>query len=138
MSLESSIRSAVLADESIAAIVGDRMVPLMLAPTEPIDSIVFRIVNRTSEMTMDGPPDDGAGTSTLQLAARSADYDRRGELTELIIARLDGLDGVFDGFDLTFFLADASDNTPAPMAGEELPPEYGDQIDFTVLFNRVP
>lgn len=138
MSLETSIVEAILGSTAIANIVDDRVVPIILAPNEPIESIVYRIVNRTTEMCCDGPTDDRAGTCVLQLAARSLSFDQRGILTEAIIERLNGLDGDFDTHNLLFLLSDASDNTPAPMIGDEFPDEYGDQIDFTVLFHTLP
>lgn len=137
MSLETSIREAILGSTAIANIVDDRVVPIMLAPDDVIDSIVYRIVNRTSEQCMDGVPGDRAGTCTLQLAARSDSFDTRGELTEAIIERLDTLDGDFDTHSLTFLLTDSSDNTPPPLAGDEFPDEYGDALDFTVLFETL-
>lgn len=137
MSLETSIVAAILADSTIENIVDDRVVAIMLAPDDTTDSIVYRIVNRTSEQCMDGAPDDRAGTLTLQLAARSDRFDTRAELTEAIITWLDCLDGDYDTHSLTFFLSDSSDNTPPPMAGDEFPDEYGDQLDFTVLFETL-
>ena len=139
MSLNEAVRTTMVANAPLVALVADRMRPIILAPGEARPALTFRIMNVLKEMTQDGPVE--AGSATLQVASWSDDLDERDIVVEAVITALHCFDEVVTvgerRYELTLFQQDDSDSTDPPDLGEEFP-LYASLTVFKVQFQLFP
>jgi hypothetical protein len=93
MSLETALRSYVLADVAIAAAVGVRMYPRRLPQGPTLPALVYQRVDTRRLHDFDGP--DGLPRARVQIAAWASNVAGAWELANAVRARLDGYRGAW-------------------------------------------
>jgi hypothetical protein len=111
MNAESAIRSALLADPAVAALVGTRIGPLKLLQNPELPAIVYERISTPG----DPPALDGAKVAPrirVQLSLWAASFDAVRQLAAAVDARLSGYSGPNgDGTSLRLvWLANLSDD----------------------------
>ena len=91
MSLETDLRSFLLADVTIAALVGTRVGPEPLAQNSPKPAITYRRLDTERDLTMDGP--EGLQRPTVQVTSWAATLIEARDLAGKIRLRLAGFKG---------------------------------------------
>jgi hypothetical protein len=108
---ESAIRSALLADPAVAALVGARVVPMKLPQKPELPAIVYQRISTPG----DPPALDGAKVAPrirVQLSLWAGTFDEARQLAAAVDARLNGYSGANgDGTSLRLvWLANLSDD----------------------------
>lgn len=134
MSLSSSIRAVMANDGPLAALVGTRIRPVILSPDDERPALTYRIVGNSLVMSQDGGCGDGE--CTLQVAVWSDDYDDRDEIGDTLNTALHVFDDISDGYHLTIFQQDNSDDTAEADLGDEFP-IYANLHTFKVLYDKL-
>lgn len=133
MTLSAALRRLILSDAQVKAITGPRVRPVVLAPKDAGAAIVYLLQGDTREITNDGPTGDG--DVKLSLACRSRDYDQLLELRDRVVEFLNCFDDTRDGFALTIFYDDDTDDSVYEDEGDELP-VFQQSADFNVMYRR--
>jgi len=134
MSISSSIRSVMANDGPLAALVAGRIRPVILSPDDEWPAITYRILGSVRVSSQDGGSDDGE--CTLQVAVWSPDYDDRDEIGDVLVTALHTFNAVSDGYHLTIFQQDGSDDTAEADLGDEFP-IYASLHTFKVLYDKI-
>lgn len=113
MSLHTILRTQILSDAGIAALVGTRFYPLQL----PIENTTFpaltsQIVSRENFTTIDGLA--SLCRSRVSVRACSLDYDTAAALCEQVRAFLEGAAGTWSGVAVTVYCANIRIDTIDP------------------------
>jgi hypothetical protein len=93
--IRAAVRAFLLADEGIAAAVGERIFPLLLPQGERRASIVYTVISELSDPTMTGP--SGLSRVRMQVDCWAPSADAADALGRAVEARLDGYQGPMTG-----------------------------------------
>lgn len=93
MSLLTALRTYVLADAMVTALVGVRMYPRRLPQGPTLPAIAYQRIDTRREHDMDGP--DGLPRARVQLSIWAASVAAAEELAAAVRGRLDGYKGAW-------------------------------------------
>lgn len=88
-----ALRAYVLADATVAGLVGTRMYPVILPQDPPMPAITFQIISGASVISNDGPA--GLESPTFQIDCWAATYSQMDALFHAVRKRINGAKGVF-------------------------------------------
>lgn len=85
------LRTYLLADATIAGLVGTRIYPAKLPQDPTMPAIMYQYIDGNSDISTDGPT--GLATSTVQVDCWGASYSQMDALYEAVRLRLNGYAG---------------------------------------------
>ena len=131
MSIEAALFTIVTGDVAIAALIGDRMVPVIKSgDTYPL--VRFQKIDGRRDRTLSGP--NGLALPRFQLDSWATTYDAARDLADKLRLVLDGYDGTVGGVRLlSVVIEDERDLHEAVQpVGEGVPRLFGRSQDYTV------
>ncbi len=93
MSLETALRTYVLADATVAGLAGARMYPRKLPQGPTLPAIAYQRIDTRREHDMAGP--DGLPRPRVQVACWAASVAQAADLAAAVMERLDGYRGAW-------------------------------------------
>jgi hypothetical protein len=115
MTLETALRSYVLADATVAALAGTRMYPRRLPQGPTLPALVYQRVDTRRLHDFDGP--DGLPRARVQIAAWAANVQGATDAAALVRARLDGYRGAWGDVEVGACLCVAERDLDDPETG---------------------
>lgn len=96
--IESAIRAALLADSTVAGLIGDRVYPLVLPQNPTLPAIVYQRIASPPDLSNDGPA--GPLRTRLQLTLWASTWSGSRAIAAAVKAVLHGYSGSADGQDV--------------------------------------
>jgi hypothetical protein len=133
---ERLLGDALVADPAVAALVGDRVYPVIAPASAAIPFITWRRQAVQREATLSGP--SGIATVTLAVDMYATTYEAVRELADRCRAVLDGFNGALGNWISVrnVSLLNESDGF-VQLAGGDLPPVYSVTQTYTVLWQEI-
>ncbi|MDB5297659.1 MAG: hypothetical protein JWO31_3642 [Phycisphaerales bacterium] len=137
MGLESSLRAYILTVAPVAALVGNKVRPLVMAAKEKPPFVTYEIQKSQSFDTLsDGPAD--YRLATVELGVYGRDYDQVADLSELLVTHLDGKGTVTTGTEMDLSFDDETETDPVYDEGKSEPSQYVRVQTFTIMYRPAP
>lgn len=133
MSLEADLRAFVLADGTVASMIGTRMHPVLLPQAPTLPALTYSTISAIRGHTMQGP--DGLPETRIQIDSWAATYSAAAALAGAVRRRLDGHSGsIGTGSPQTVVQAIFADTERALHESE--PELYRISADYRVWFEE--
>lgn len=131
---EAVLRSALLASQPVAAIVGSQVYPIIAPATATFPLITWRRSTIRREQTLTGPM--GTPTVTVELTIHGTSYEEVRDLADKVRSVLDGYGGTSDNTTVNqAALVNESDGFET-LAGADLPIVYQVTQTYDVLWQE--
>lgn len=132
---EAAIRSALVADAAVTAIIGSKVYPVLAPATADLPFVTWRRISVQRQQSLAGPI--GMPTVLLSVDLFAETYEGVRELADAVRKCLDGWGGTVD----TVRVANVSLTNEADgfvtLAGGDLPPVYTVQLTFSILWQEI-
>lgn len=115
MSLETALRTYVLADAAVAAAVGARMYPRRLPQGPTLPALAYQRIDTRRLHDLDGP--DGLPRARVQIAAWAANVQAATDAAAAVRERLDGFKGAWGDVQIGACLCVAERDLDDPETG---------------------
>jgi hypothetical protein len=133
---ERLLGDALVADPAVAALVGDRVYPVIAPASAAIPFITWRRQAVQREATLSGP--SGIATVTLAVDMYATTYEAVRELADRCRAVLDGFNGALGNWISVRNVSLLSESDGfVQLAGGELPPVYSVTQTYTILWQEI-
>lgn len=93
-----ALRTYILADATVAGLVGTRMDPVILQQNSPMPALTYQYISGASVISNDGPT--GLENPTFQIDCWGSTYSQMDALFEAVRKRINGASGTFSGVDV--------------------------------------
>lgn len=127
--LEADVRTYVLADATVAALVGSRMVARMLPQSPTLPALVFQRIDTRRQHDLDGA--DGLPRMRLQVTAWATLPLEAATVAQAVRTRLDGVKGVMGATTIGACLCVGERDIADPDPGR-----YGVALDFLIQYEE--
>jgi len=132
MSIESSLRSYLLADSDISALVGDRIYPMTLPANSELPAIVYQTISNTREQVMNHK--SGIAHPRIQLTCWCDTYSEVKNLAEKVRLRCDSIIGTVGSDDALMMIVDDMSDVIDIRPTVETNRKYGVRVDVVIWY----
>lgn len=131
---EAAIRSVLLASPAMAALIGNRVFPVLAPATAPLPFVTWRRISVQRQQSMAGPI--GMPTVYLSVDVFAETYEAARTLADAIRQVLDGWGGEMNDVSVASVSLTNEADGFVTLAGGDLPPVYTVQLTFAVLWQE--
>lgn len=133
---ERLLGDALLADPGVAAVVGDRVYPVIAPASAALPFVTWRRQAVQREATLSGP--SGIATVTLAVDMYDTTYEAVRDLADRCRQVLDGFNGALGNWISVRNVSLLSESDGfVQLAGGELPPVYSVTQTYTILWQEI-
>jgi hypothetical protein len=134
MAVEKAIRSILIDDGDVGALVGDRVFPIVRRDGSALPAIVYQQISGVRDQMLSGP--SGFVEARFQINCWAETYEGADELAEAVRGALDGYNGTKESVVIQcVHLLDEGD-MPSLIADNESFNFHGKRLDFMVWFDE--
>ena len=134
MAAEKAIRSILIDDGDVGALVGDRIFPIVRRENSALPAIVYQQISGVRDQMFSGP--SGFVEARFQINCWAETYEGADELAEAVRGALNGYNGTKESVVIQcIHLLDEGD-MPSMLADNEGLSFHGKRLDFMVWFDE--
>jgi hypothetical protein len=131
---ESVLRSALIANPAVSALVASRVYPLLAPKTASLPFITWRRAGISREHTLAGPM--GMPNVTVEVQSFATTYEDVRELADRVRLVLDGYGGTVNNVEVKNVSLENEADDFVQLAGGDIPPVYQVTQTFNVLWQE--
>lgn len=131
---EAVLRSALVGNTSVTAMVGTRIYPLLAPKTAALPFITWRRSGISREHTLAGPM--GVPNVSVEMQSFAATYEDVREVADRVRLVLDGYGGTVNNVEVKHVSLEQESDDFVQLAGGDLPPAYQVTQTFNVLWQE--
>lgn len=131
---EAVLRSALVGNTSVTAMVGTRIYPLLAPKTAALPFITWRRSGVSREHTLAGPM--GVPNVSVEMQSFAATYEDVREVADRVRLVLDGYGGTVNNVEVKHVSLEQESDDFVQLAGGDLPPAYQVTQTFNVLWQE--
>ena len=131
---ETVLRSALVANAGVSAIVGSRIYPLLAPKTAALPFIAWRRAGIQRQQSLAGPV--GTPIVRVELSMYATTYEDARELADSVRVVLDGYGGTLNNPEVKHVALDDESDDFVQLAGADLPAVYQVTQTYTVLWQE--
>jgi hypothetical protein len=131
---EAVLRSALVGNTSVTAMVGTRIYPLLAPKTAALPFITWRRSGISREHTLAGPM--GVPNVSVEMQSFAATYEDVREVADRVRLVLDGYGGIVNNVEVKHVSLEQESDDFVQLAGGDLPPAYQVTQTFNVLWQE--
>lgn len=131
---EAVLRSALVSNTSVTAMVSARIYPLLAPKTASLPFITWRRSGISREQSLAGPI--GVPTVSVEMQSFAATYEDVRELADRVRLVLDGYGGTVNNVEVKNVSLENESDDFVQLAGGDLPPVYQVTQTFNVLWQE--
>jgi hypothetical protein len=133
---EQVVANALVADPAVAAVIGQRVFPVIAPASSAIPFVTWRRASVTRSQTLSGPM--GMGTVVLAVDMYAETYEQVRDLADKVRRVLDGYGtAVADYVSVRNVSLDTESDGFVQLAGGDLPPIYQVSQTYTILWQEI-
>lgn len=132
---EAVLRSALVANSAVAALVGSRIYPIIAPATAVLPFITWRRSGIQREQTLSGPM--GTPTVTVELNMYGTTYEEARDMADKVRRVLDGYGGTADNTTVNHAALTNESDGFETLAGADLPIVYQVTQTYDVLWQEI-
>lgn len=131
---EAVLRTALVGNTSVTAMVGTRIYPLLAPKTAALPFITWRRSGISREHTLAGPM--GVPNVSVEMQSFAATYEDVREVADRVRLVLDGYGGTVNNVEVKHVSLEQESDDFVQLAGGDLPPAYQVTQTFNVLWQE--
>jgi hypothetical protein len=132
---EAAVRSALVADAGVAAIIGTKVYPVLAPASAALPFATWRRIGVQRQQGLSGPI--GMPTVLLSVDLFAETYERVRELADAVRQCLDGWGGTTNDVRVANVSLTNEADGFITLAGGDLPPVYTVQMTFSILWQEI-
>lgn len=132
---EAAIRSALVADAAVTAIIGSKVYPVLAPATADLPFVTWRRISVQRQQSLAGPI--GMPTVLLSVDLFAETYEGVRELADAVRKCLDGWGGTVNDVRVANVSLTNEADGFVTLAGGDLPPVYTVQLTFSILWQEI-
>jgi hypothetical protein len=119
---EAVLRSALIANATVAGLVGSRVYPVVAPASAALPFVTWRRVAIRRQQTLGGPM--GMPVTSVEYSIYGATYEQAREVADAMRSVLDGYGGTLNNTEVKQTSLEQESDDFVTLAGAELPPAY--------------
>ena len=131
---EAVLRSAMLANSPVAALIGTRVYPVIAPSSASLPFVTWRRVSVRRQQTLSAPM--GMPVTTIEYSIFGITYEQAREVADAMRAVLDGYGGTLNNTEVKQTSLEQESDDFVTLAGAELPPAYQITQQYDVLWQE--
>lgn len=131
---EAVLRTALVGNTSVTAMVGTRIYPLLAPKTAALPFITWRRSGISREHTLAGPM--GVPNVSVEMQSFAATYEDVRQVADRVRLVLDGYGGIVNNVEVKHVSLEQESDDFVQLAGGDLPPAYQVTQTFNVLWQE--
>jgi hypothetical protein len=132
---EAAVRTALVSDSGVAAIVGTKVYPVLAPASADLPFITWRRISVGRQQSLSGPV--GMPTVSLSVDLFAETYEATRELADAVRLCLDGWGGTTNNVRVANVSLTNEADGFVTLAGGDLPPVYTVQMTFSILWQEI-